>query len=153
MSAIMYAYNRFCTERFPLPTEAQVAELERRIHVTFPDEYRKFLLEFNGGYFDDPSIMPVVEGCPREALFELHGIGASHETAELGSPLDMGLYDDNDPPIILPIGATPLGGLILLVTEQEGFGEILYEQAYGPSWYLADGIEEFFELLHTSPDS
>jgi len=78
MTTIESAYNRFSVERFPLPSEAQVAELEQRIGVRLPDEYRSFILEFNGGYFKCPEITPVGEGCPLETLEILFGIGASH---------------------------------------------------------------------------
>ena len=39
MTSIDHAYDRFARERFPLPTEAQLAELEQRISVTFPEDY------------------------------------------------------------------------------------------------------------------
>jgi hypothetical protein len=86
MTTIEFAYRRFSRKRFPLPTEAQVRTLERRIKVAFPDDYRQFLLEYNGGYFTEPAIMPVSEGCPQDALAFLSGIGASHPEAELGEP-------------------------------------------------------------------
>jgi hypothetical protein len=58
------------------------------------------------------------------------------------------LFDDNDPPKILPIGGTPMGGLIILDTAPgEGRGDIWLKQAFGDFYYLADGIEEFFGLL------
>jgi len=78
MTTIENAYSRFSVKRFPLPSEAQLAELERRIGVIFPDDYRQFLLGFNGGYFKCPEITPVGEGCPLETLQILCGIGASH---------------------------------------------------------------------------
>ena len=56
------------------------------------------------------------DGCPQETLRGLHGIGASHPTAELGSDLDLSLFDDNSPPKIMPIGRTGMGGLIILDT-------------------------------------
>jgi hypothetical protein len=141
------AYRRFSTKRFPLPSETQVEELERSIKVTLPDDYRRFLLEFNGGYFNEPEITPV-GGCPQPILLLLSGIGASHWEAELGLPRTMPSFDDNDPPKILPIGDTAMGNLIILDTAPgEGRGEIYYKQAYGDFFYLAAGIEEFFGLL------
>jgi hypothetical protein len=148
MTTIEYAYNRFSTKRFPRPNEAQLDALEKRIKVTFPDDYRQFLLQFNGGYFDDPDIMPVGEGCPKDSLTFMCGIGASHDEAELGRPSDLYLFDDNDPPKIVPIGCTPLGSLIILDTAPgEGRGAIHLKQAFGDFYNLADGIQEFFGLL------
>jgi hypothetical protein len=151
MTTIEYAYRRFCTERFPLPSEAQLAELEQRIGVVFPDDYRHYILEFNGGYFSEPEIEQMTGEPPQDGLRCLFGIRASHETAELGRPLHLSLFDDNDPPKFVPVGSTGMGGLIILITEEEGRGEILYKEAFGAFYGLAEGIEEFFELLKTPP--
>jgi hypothetical protein len=148
MTAIDDAYRRFSRERFPLPTEKQLAEVEQRIGIVFPDDYRRFILEFNGGYFHEPTIAPVDEGCPQGILSFMSGIGASHEESELGLPFDLSLFDDNDPPKIVPIGGTPIGGLIILDTAPgEGRGEIYYKQPFGDFYFLADNIGEFFALL------
>jgi len=141
------AYRRFSTERFGIPSKEQIGELETRIGVVFPDDYRRFLLEYNGAYFNEPEITPVGEDCPQDALTCLHGMGASHWEAELASDFYLTLFDDNDPPIIVPIGHTGMAGLIILITEAEGRGEIFLKQAFGDFYYLAEGIEEFFELL------
>jgi hypothetical protein len=148
MTAIEDAYRRFSRVRFPLPTEEQLSDLERRIGIVFPDDYRRFLLEFNGGYFHDPTIAPVGEVCPQAFLAFLSGIGASHDESELGRSFDLSLFDDNDPPKIVPIGGTPIDGLIILDTAPgEGRGEIYYKQPFGDFYFLADNIEEFFGLL------
>jgi hypothetical protein len=151
MISIDYVYQRFCRNRFPLPSEADVRAVETRIKVTLPDDFRQFILEFNGGYFDDPVITPVVESCPDESLSFLCGIRPSHEEAELGREFYLSLFGDNDPPKIVPIGGTPLGSLIILDTAPgEGRGNIYFKQAFGDFYYLADGIEEFFGLLRDS---
>lgn len=62
--AIATAYQRFGRGRFPLPSEQQVAELEQRIGITFPEDYRQFLLQHNGGYFTEPDIIPPDAGSP-----------------------------------------------------------------------------------------
>lgn len=152
MIGIEYAYQRFCDERFPLPSEAQLEALEQRIGITFPEDYRQFVLEFNGGYFTGPDITPVGDDCPQDGLRCLCGIGASHEESELATELYLSLFDGNDPPIIVPIGRTEMGGLIILITEEENRGCVLLKQAYGEFFYLADGIEEFFELLREPVD-
>jgi hypothetical protein len=148
MTAIDDAYRKFSRVRFPLPAEEQLAELERRIDIVLPDDYRRFILEFNGGYFREPRITPVGDGCPQDALTYMSGIGASHEYAELGRPSWMMLFEDNMPPKILPIGYTAMGGLIILDTAPgDGRGEIYYKQAFGEFYWIAESIEEFFTLL------
>jgi hypothetical protein len=148
MTSIKYAYDRFCKERFPVPSEVQLFSLQRRIGVIFPDDYRRFILEFNGGYFNDPVITPVGPGCPTECLDSLFGIGASHPYSELGDPGDIGLFDDNDPPKIVPIGRTAVGGLIILDTAPgDEKGSVFLKQAWGDFYYLTESIDEFFSLL------
>lgn len=151
MSKIEEAYNKFCIERFPLPSVHEVSELETRIAVTFPDDYRRFLLAFNGGYFREPRILPPIKECPLDRLTFMHGIRATHPTSELGSDADLAIFDDNNPPEVVPVGYTMMGGLILLVTHPEGFGEVLYKEPYGDFYFLADGIERFFGLLREPP--
>jgi len=147
MGTIDYTYARFSKKRFPLPTEKQLVELERRIGVRFPEDYRRFILKFNGGYFKEPEITPV-DDCPIESLRCLFGIGASHETAELGRSQEISLFDDNNPPKIVPIGRTGRGGLIILDTAPgEGNGDIFLKQAWGNFYFLTEGIEAFMALL------
>ena len=116
MTTIEFAYDRFCKERFPMPSEGQLFALQRQIGVPLPPDYRDFILEFNGGYFNDPIITPVGPGCPTECLDSLFGIGDSRSTVELGETASIGLFDDNNPPKIMPIGRTAVGGLIILDT-------------------------------------
>jgi hypothetical protein len=147
MNSIESAYRRFAATRFPLPRRSQLEALEQRIGVVLPDDYRQFVLEFNGGYFSKPEITPVSDECPQDDLAILFGIGASHWEAELGAPASLALFDQNDPPRILPIGESEMGGLIILITEPADRGEIYLKQAFGDFYYLAAGIDEFFELL------
>lgn len=150
MTSIEMAYNELIDERFPLPSEKQVADLEARWRIEFPPDYRKFLLQYNGGYFTKPDIIPPYPECPNDRLSNLAGLNATHPYAELGGPsgYDPDLFDDNDPPIILPIGYTVMGNLIYLVTEQLDRGVIGLKKAYTSEYFqLAEGIEGFFGLL------
>lgn len=145
---ISRAYYEFCTTKFPLPSAERVAELEKQLGIALPAEYRQFLLDFNGGIFNEPQIEPSIEGCPTDRLTFLKGIAASTPVAELGSDVD--LFDDNDPPHVLPIGATLMGNLLYMVTDpdDECPGWIGLKLAFRrKSFWLADDIESFFGLL------
>jgi hypothetical protein len=149
MDNIEHAYIRFIKARFPATNEQEVSDLEKRIGVNFPEDYREYLLQFNGGYFNEPIITPVVEGCPQDRLTFMYGIRATRKSAELGQKADLAIFDDNDPPQIVPIGYTLMGGLILLVTypDPEEFGCVVLKKAWGDSFGLATSIDEFFGLL------
>jgi hypothetical protein len=78
----------------------------------------------------------------------MFGIGASHPEAELARPIDLTLFDDNDPLKIIPIGRTGMGGLIILdVAPGDGNGAIFLKQEWGDFHYLVDDLEAFFALL------
>jgi len=148
MTTIQSAYDRFGKVRFSPPSEGELFALQRQIGVVLPPDYRQFILDFNGGYFSDPVITPVGLGCPTECLDSLFGIGASHPSAELGRPADIALFDENDPPKIIPIGNTAVGGLIILDTAPgDGNGSIFLKQAWGDFYYLTENLAEFFALL------
>ena len=151
MSGIEYAYRRFATVRFPLPTEEQVADVERRVVMELPPCYRQFLLDFNGGRFDMPEILTYDEEVKRDGLECLFGINADHPTAEITAPYLLTLFED-DPPIAMPIGSTGCAGLVVLVIEEENQGAIYLKKPFGGFCWVADSIEEFFDCLHESPD-
>lgn len=61
----------------------------------------------------------------------------------------MALFDDNYPAQLVPIGYTIMGNLIGLITHEELNGRIILKIAFKDDWFLlAEGIEEFFGLLH-----
>ena len=149
MSAFDHVYKTFATERFPLPTVEQLDELENRINVRFPSAYRWFILNHNGGFFNEPEIVTDTDGAGGCALRFLCGIGATYRGAELGEETMMGVIEGNDPPQVVPIGQTGMGGLILLVTDQEdSSGAILLKKSFGDFFRIADDIAGFFELIH-----
>ena len=152
MNSIEYAYKAFCDEKFPLPTEEQVAALEEHLGIPLPKNYRQFLLEYNGGFFTEPDIVPPCEDCPLDRLTVLGGINAIHPSAELDSPegFTPANFEDNDPPQILPIGYTLMGNMIFLVTEPgaDDCGWICLKLASSEkSFLLGKEMEEFFALL------
>jgi hypothetical protein len=152
MKEIAFIYNRFVSERFPLPNEKQVIVFERRIASKLPPDFRQYILELNGGFFDDAEIVPDHDECPSSILSDMNGLGSPHPDFELNQPGGWRLFDDNDPPKVIPIGGTPMGDFIMLVTELgENPGTILFKQAFGEFYFLAEGIEEFFGLLRESP--
>ena len=152
LNTMEYAFQKFVTERFPLPSEEQIAAFERWLGVELPADYRQFISEFNGGIFDEPEIETDHQDCRGDALTFLHGINSGDEETELGTPSFMTLFEGNDPPILLPIGYTALGGILVLVVEEERRGAIVLKKAFGDFYHLADNIEEFFELLHEPED-
>jgi SMI1 / KNR4 family (SUKH-1) len=149
--AVRAIYDTLPVHRFPLPTEEQVRELERRLKIPLPGHYRQFILEFNGGCFQEPwpLITPVHDDAPLEHLSDLWGIGADYPHAELGH--DTCNFDDNDPPIVLPIGYTVRNCLLYLGTEDApDYGSVCVKLAFcWTVFVIADTMDEFFGLLRS----
>lgn len=153
MNPIESIYQNYCTVRFPLPTLKQLLGVENRLGVLFPANYRDFLLKYNGGYFDRPSIVSDRMRGLSDSLDVLDGIGATVPSAELGSPSSMSLIEDNTPPYVVPIGYTVCGNLLLLVTggDESERGSILLKLASTDEYLvLASSIGDFCRLLSKS---
>jgi len=147
--SIANAYNQFCETRFPQISEQEIENLESEIGVELPSDYRDYLLEFNGGYFNEPLITPPDEDWPKSWLNAMYGILAPHDFAEIGQLSDILTFEDNipgAPPVVLTIGNTSKNYLILLDTSPEDNGSI-YLRTFTETYQLAYGIEDFFELL------
>ncbi len=157
MDSIAAVYAKYCRQQFPLPNEQEVDELENRLGVTFPDDYRQYLLDFNGGFFADaPVVLPepiTVEWRDgmvthsEVALTAMNGLHATTPEDELGNPLDVHLFDDNDPLQILPIGFAAVSCLVVLDLLPGYCGNILIKFPSAAAYTVADGISEFFDLI------
>lgn len=151
MSNIEHAYERFCTERFPLPKPETVAALEKLRGVPFPNDYRDFLQNWNGGFFSEPTITVVNEECPVDRLTFFSGIGATHPIAELTWPPALGDFDEESLLRVIPVGDTLMGNLILLYTEPNDFYQVCMKIAFRDDVFiLADSLEEYFGSLAAS---
>jgi hypothetical protein len=150
MDPVDEAYQKFCVERFPAVSIEQIQDLEASINVHFADAYRYYLLAYNGGSFTYAKLLFPRERPGNEYLRFMNGIGTSHRATELGRKFDINLFDDNDPPQIVPIGSTWTNGLILLTTygtDDEDDGKIIFKKEFGDFYFLADDIKQFFAGL------
>lgn len=157
MATIQRVYDKFCKTRFQLPSEDEVNALERKLLIRFPEEYRHFLLEFNGGFFSDaPIILPepiTVEWRDglithtQDGLTNMFGFHCTLPCAELGKRSDLSLFEKNEPLQLLPIGYTSLGSLLLLDLLPEYLGNILLKFPDEAAFTVAADIDDFFDLI------
>jgi hypothetical protein len=144
--SIDIVYKKYLEEPFACPDVARVEELESQLQVTLPVDYREFLLQYNGGFFLEPEFRGPDENCPVDQLTYLHGLGATHPSAELGKRRDIAIIDDNLPVKLLPIGYTLMGNFIVLATREVDRGVILLK-TFRDWHFLSDDIFRFFTLL------
>jgi hypothetical protein len=137
----------------------EVARLQKTLGVTFPGEYRDFLLQFNGGYFKRPVLFFV----PNTERFS-EGVGIA---AFMGHPVDRAEQDgivwnarhltDRLPAEYLAIADCNSEDLVLLKYSERGSrfeGVWLWdgpgfwcpEQGDNIHW-LADSFHEFLSML------
>jgi SMI1-KNR4 cell-wall len=145
------AYQQFCTKRFGLPNQKQLVDLEKNLGVVLSEDYKTFILSYNGGRFREPRIISHDGECPLDRLTVMYGIGASHPTSELGNRRQIAILTDKDPPKFIPIGYTIMGYFIILSTRKKERG-FIFLKTFDEFFFLADSIEGFFQLLHEPPD-
>ncbi len=145
------AYEKYCETRFPPTNEIEVASFEEEIGAALPPHFRDYLLEYNGGYFNELVFIPADDGCPKCWLNAMYGFNAPHDFALFGKQADIWFCDDyvpSRPPELIPIGNTAMNHLILLDLDPapENYG-MLYLRTFDESFWLAEDMDEFFELL------
>lgn len=157
MNLIARAYDRYCTTRFPLPTENEVAALEERLKIDFPDDYREYLLQYNGGYFRDAQIVfpePITvrwrDGSVTHTddhLTVMYGVDSNNKDRDIAQPFRLHLLEDNDPLQLLPIGYTSVGCLVLLDLAPGYIGNVLLKFPSADAYTVTEGIADFFGLI------
>jgi cell wall assembly regulator SMI1 len=143
--------------RSPLRRE-DITRVERQLGVIFPEDYRRFLLRYNGGR-------------PKPDLFRIEAAGPEWDDIMNWfyciNPGDMyGLVENNDellrsrmPPELIAIGDDPLGNQICIAVKGSKKGSVYFwdheneapdgEEPWWENVYLlADTFEKFVDSLY-----
>lgn len=153
MGIVNRAYEMFCSMRYPMATQQDVADLECGLRIRLPESFKEYLRVFNGGEFTNSSFdRPLIwlddqPSIPSERLEFMRGVG-SQSDRPMGRRDDIDLIEENWEPLqLLPIGETERGSLILLVViPEDDYGQILLKTFYTTIW-LSDDISGFFRRL------
>ncbi|MBC2328034.1 SMI1/KNR4 family protein [Listeria booriae] len=102
-------------------TSVAIEDFEQRYNLKLAEDYKKFLLDFNGGYAD-PNVFKISEEQGKSALNTLYGLGIDDEYDELAS-----VYESLDG--IIPSGFISIaddsgGNQICLGVDDDYFGKI-----------------------------
>ena len=136
-------------------TSDKISEVESGLNVTFPLEYKKFLLQHNGGY-PDPGTFTVGDSSEESHVsyfFAIHDGDSSNLLKTLK------LIKTRIPPNMLPIAYDDFGNLILLVVGGERTGQIYFwdhekeneiteNDLECPLTKLSDSFEAFLSKLY-----
>lgn len=137
-------------------TEADIISLERDIGCSLPEEYRKFLLEHNGGIPKPDGFSLVYWGGKSEDdRVSFYGLGPSvRKSHNLSWVLEC--FEGRIPSELISIGDDPGGNQICLCIRGEQSGSLYFwdhELEHTPPTYkntvmLASSFLEFIEGLH-----
>jgi hypothetical protein len=108
-------------------SEADIADLERQIGFSLPNDYRHFLQQTNGGHF--------AGGYPEAVAETIGGICCdSLFGRKMPNALDLDFWfremKDEIPASSLLIGKDPSGAFFLLVCELDSLGVYCYDHSY-----------------------
>jgi hypothetical protein len=141
-------------------TETDIVQLEHQIGVHLPDEYRAFLLRFNGGK-PSPYCFPI-RGMPKNpygVIREFYGI----ECPVLSSNLKWNceVFWGDSPRDLLPIADTPGGNQLCLCLFGTDAGSIFLWDYYGAprnplsregTFFVARSFQELIDGLFRLPE-
>ena len=144
-------------------TKQQYEELELQLRVTFPSDYKQFLLNHNGGYFKDFAVYPFLDRCSFASygmVRSLFGINTGQRCSEISHNFKFNAR--RLPSNFLAIGDDYFGNLICLTIQKDNFGNIYhwnyegeleagYDSADGSTnsnvCLIADSFAQFLECL------
>jgi hypothetical protein len=165
----MYRYEAQLglTPRFEPCTEQQIAEFEQQIGMTLPEDYREFLLQWNGGTFRGVPAFPLREPQDQNDYGTIYGFfglarePSSNDLRYAGMRLD---FDERVPEHILAIGDNDFYEFVCISLGGADRGAV-YLWRPGVPWeedgnvrtyeYMdlaATSFREFYDSLYANPD-
>lgn len=137
----------------PSVAPEDVVHFEARTGISLPEDYRTFLLRFNGGR-PVPDAFDIPDRATRVRLDVLLGINPDNAAVDIEQELND--LEGRLPEGFIPIGRDPGGCPLLLCTLGEERGKLYYwDMDYildatdeeGNTYEIAEGIHEFLEGL------
>ncbi|MBC2241408.1 SMI1/KNR4 family protein [Listeria booriae] len=133
-------------------TSAAIEDFEQRYNLKLAEDYKKFLLDFNGGYAD-PNVFKISEEQGESVLNTLYGLGIDDEYDELES-----VYESLDgiiPSDFISIADDSGGNQICLGVDDDYFGKVFVwihdmeiEEDMDNMFLLADDFKLFLDNLY-----
>ncbi len=149
-------------EKFPVPTEQEVQELEQMIGTRLPEDYRQFLLEMGGCYlYDDDTIgeIPLEDSDEVISVEQLYGLHADFKEGNIHfwdkyweETQEVGVYKNN----CVLIGDASEHGFLFLMCHGENSGVWYWDDCRtfpetsdenGDVYFVAESFEEFWKML------
>jgi len=143
-----------------IPETVEIDEFEIQLGNLLPDDYKKFLLKFNGG-FPEKKIFHIDDQQGEDILSVLYGIDKENKTREhLTLAYNFNFLRIDLPQNILPIGHDPGGNYICMSLSEDNYGKIYFwdhevpnedkngKTNYNNMYLIAEDFNVFIDNLH-----
>ncbi len=134
-------------------TEQSIARLESELGFPLPDDYRRFLVDFNGGR-PEPSgfLFETSEGSSDSAIRYFFTLDNDEYYGILENLRD---YKDRIPEGLMPIACDPFGNLVLIDLGAKAVGTIYFwdhekESMEEPTWDNISTVARSFTVFEAS---
>ena len=142
-------------ESFGKVKEESIQKIENLFHVVLPEDYTKFLLDFNGGVIlnTEPGEVYLKDIAQFINIDVLYGIDTGKSECDIEYWTDKYFDDLLENTII--IGDSLQHGFIVMICVGENAGVYYYDDSYyfeesndeGNVYWIAENFEEFWEML------
>lgn len=142
-------------ESFGKVKEESIQKIENLFHVVLPEDYTKFLLDFNGGVIlnTEPGEVYLKDIAQFINIDVLYGIDTGKSECDIEYWTDKYFDDLLENTII--IGDSLQHGFIVMICVEENAGVYYYDDSYyfeesndeGNVYWIAENFEEFWKML------
>ena len=142
-------------ESFGKVKEESIQKIENLFHVVLPEDYTKFLLDFNGGVIlnTEPGEVYLKDIAQFINIEVLYGIDTGKSECDIEYWTDKYFDDLLENTII--IGDSLQHGFIVMICVGENAGVYYYDDSYyfeesndeGNVYWIAENFEEFWKML------
>ena len=142
-------------ESFGKVKEESIQKIENLFHVVLPEDYTKFLLDFNGGVIlnTEPGEVYLKDIAQFINIDVLYGIDTGKSECDIEYWTDKYFDDLLENTII--IGDSLQHGFIVMICVGENAGVYYYDDSYyfeesndeGKVYWIAENFEEFWKML------
>lgn len=145
----------------PATSLEEIADFESKIELVLPDEYKAFLLKYNGGQPTPDSYAMWGKDTISEVVHFFYGFRMKYECFNLID--NICCYDERMPFELIPIACDPFDNQICISTKPSEYGWIWFwdhegevltgeEPDYRNCTKVAESINELLEKLVESPN-
>jgi SMI1-KNR4 cell-wall len=142
-------------------TEEDVRSLEHEIGFSLPEDYRRFLLRYNGG-IPRPGAFRIrgMPGNPYGVIQVFFGIDRDIDSSNLKWNYEV--FSQDGPADLLPVACTPSGDVICLTSSGQGAGSVVLWDYYNAPrdplsregmYQLADSFNQFVQGIFATAES